>query len=303
MDNIVKFLLDYYAWILAVLGIAIVTIIGFLVDSKQKSKKKEKENTVATEEVKTVEPLPEVSNENAVPVVDAKMQQVPTEIDNVIGGDGLYVENPNQSVASVQHAVGVGSQNVNVQPVNPNTNDVPTLNDQKPHFEPREVNIPTPVQQPTNNYNGVVGPRPVNAVPINEMVQPVQPMQTAGQVNNMQMGSVQGANVGPRPVTSGMVNQMPNSVNYQNPVNVSPAPSSVSPVQNVPNQVSNNMMMGGQNTMVNPVVPPVTNPVNMQAPPVNNTNVTPSAPSQVASPNVGINFVTGENQNEDMWKL
>ena len=39
MNNFVQFLLDYYVWILVVLGVMIITIIGFLVDSKQKRKK------------------------------------------------------------------------------------------------------------------------------------------------------------------------------------------------------------------------------------------------------------------------
>ena len=72
MDNFVNFLLDYYPYILGVLGIIIVTIIGYLADSKKKREKKlnNTDNTVK-EEVKTTE--------NATPIMEAVNEVPKTE--------------------------------------------------------------------------------------------------------------------------------------------------------------------------------------------------------------------------------
>lgn len=292
MNGFINFLLNYYGWILAVLGISIVTIIGFLVDSKQKRKKKETLENKNSDEVKTVEPMPEVDNKNAVPVVDAKTQSIPTTIDNVIGGDGTYVNEQSQpvqrfeqvqSMQPVQPNQVLNNANNGIKTPVTNNQDIPTLNDQKPHFEPREVSIPSPASTSmTNNYNGVVAPKPVNAVPINQVG-----MQSQGQTMNSQVNtSVVNA--------SQIANQTPVSV--QPVQNMQVAQPQVKSIQNIPNQ----MPAPGVSQPVSPI--PNVAPASPSAAVVNPQPV--SEPQVSSTPNVGINFVTGDvPQNEDMWKL
>ena len=49
MEAVVDFLLEYYVWVLVVLVILLITVIGFLVDTKRKKKIREK-NDVTQEE-------------------------------------------------------------------------------------------------------------------------------------------------------------------------------------------------------------------------------------------------------------
>ena len=42
MQVVVDFLLEYYVWILVVLVILLITVIGFLADTKKKKKMREK---------------------------------------------------------------------------------------------------------------------------------------------------------------------------------------------------------------------------------------------------------------------
>ena len=312
MDKIVEFLLDYYIWILAVLGIAIVTVIGFLVDSKQKRKKNAKEKKVENpvEEVKTVEPLPDVNVQNAVPIVEAKNQPVPTVVDNVIGGDGTYVNSVNNN-QQIQQAQSVSASNIG----NSSLNNIQTLNEQKPHFEPQNITIPASNGNGiVNNMNNqVVTPKPVNAVSINQPVQNQQP-QTINAVPFNQ--TIQ------RPVNYN--NQLPpqqvnlqSSVvvpNYQNTNMqvVQPQMPKPQPMANVNNQqVSNINQMSMQSK---PIASQVSHPqvqpavVNNFKEPIGNMQQSNVTNQQVTSPpNIGISFVTGENgntnNNGDNWHL
>lgn len=302
MDAFVKFLLDYYIWILAVIGILIVTVIGFLVDSKQKRKKKEQMSlNNSTEEVKTVENLSNVNLQEQVPVERPVNVQDTTSVDNVLGGNGTYVNEPvKQEQISVTNSV---------------SNDGLSLSAQTPQFAPRDVNIP--VSQPQNNVvstnvGQVVPPKPVNAVPINQMVQPTP-------VNVTSINPV----VQPMPVNVTPVNQNGNMTQqpiYNQTQQSVISPSSVEQPVMIPqanvysNMVQNPVSLGEQSNNV--VVP------NVQQGPLNTQTVDPSVvqptmplnstesqvPSQLQSvnqvPNVGINFVTGEDSvNDDTWKL
>ena len=46
MDVVVDFILEYYVWVLVVLVILLITVIGFLVDTKRKKKLREKSDDV-----------------------------------------------------------------------------------------------------------------------------------------------------------------------------------------------------------------------------------------------------------------
>lgn len=308
MNNFVQFLLDYYVWILVVLGVMIITIIGFLVDSKQKRKKKEKEESNIPSEVKTVEPLPETTTQEVAPVMEAKNEPVPAVVDNVIGGNGVYtnpqtvnsavVQQPAQPIANSNVST---VQNASTQNVNPNL----TLGEQKPHFEPREVPMPTQNNMSVNPQ--VVSPQPVKAVSIN---QPIANNTMPQQVNPQMVKPVQPAYVNTQNV---------NQVNSQ-PVQQMP--------QNSQNVAQNKVNYANQQPVANPSIPrPVpgvvpTQPVGtipkaqvtqIPATPVQNVqSVSPAQPvikpqPTVTTPNIGISFVTGEanenNQNDDTWKL
>ena len=68
MEAVVDFLLEYYVWVLVVLVILLITIIGFLVDSKQKRKKKELQQTSSLEEVKTATEAELIVSEDLKPM-------------------------------------------------------------------------------------------------------------------------------------------------------------------------------------------------------------------------------------------
>lgn len=300
---IVNFLLDYYGWILGVLGIAIVTVIGFLVDSKQKRKKKEnlKNNDNNVSEVKTVEPLPEEKKEEVVPVQNAKNQEIPTIVDNVIGGDGVYVNSINNNQ---------NSQQIN-ETISKMASNMPTLNEQKPHFEPKDVNITMPQANQgivNNNGSAVINPQPVNAVHINQQppVQPVVqqtsytssiPMQPQMNIQNSAMQSVNNPtgfpiNQGHNLTNQQMINQSPNVQPIQPTVQMPNSIPAVNQGSNQQVQQMTNMNSNLNNQMMQPNSSHVENNSGQ-----NNIN------NQV--PSMGINFVTGEQQknNGDNWNL
>lgn len=275
MDNFVNFLLDYYVWILGVLLIIIITVIGFLVDSKQKRKKKEKEVGVKEEkleEVQTVQSLPVDTNNST------------TEI-----------KNDNSSLNNMAYANNdfVNNNSVPVQ------REV-SLSEQKPHFETKNVDIPVgqvsvqpnvtgnnslqqslnqvPSEQVSNyqniqnsNYNNFT-PRPVNAVPINNPVNL--------QATNMNSQNLNSQYSGQNVNGQMMDQQRSNSYNVQNNTN-----NVVNPVNQVP---------------VQPIPNPMQQPVDVIPNPQQGQG---NQASQI--PNVGLNFVTGANNNvtNDNWKL
>lgn len=302
----IEFLLDYYVWILVVLGIIIITIIGFLVDSKQKRKKKET-HSIASAEVKTVEPLPNINDQEVVPIVDAKTQAVLPNGDNLSG-----TTNIDESSTVVQP----------LQESNSNVNQNISLSEQKPHFESREVSIPVQSQVSSNNNENLTFPQPINPVSINQvneqpvmssqmqssvysngqMSQPIQNLQqvssaiTNGQMfNNMQR--VQ------QPVQTNLNSQQmvnPNVTSYNNMINNGQSNF----YQNVPNQMSNYQSQQSASQ--------ISNMQNSQIPamPVQNSQTEiaqATAQPAVTTPSIGISFVTGEssnsNTNDDTWKL
>lgn len=273
MDNFVNFLLDYYVLILVVLGIIIITIIGFLVDSKQKRRKKDEIKSV--NEVRTVEPLPDVNESAEAPIMQAKNQQVPV---NVVNGDVANGLN-NVCVQSQSVSPSIDSTTTtNVLTKEVNGNQSISLSEQKPHFEPKNVAIPNSVQTSTGYNNVFAVPQPVNAVPINQNIQTLQNKQqefySSSQLNNSISNSINSvpqsfvSNNG-QPITQNSISNVDINGAFQN-----------SGEQNVLNgaYVSNGTV---QNMPVNPTVN--------------------QAQSFSGSSNGGINFVTGST--DDNWKL
>lgn len=328
MNNFVNFLLEYYVWILVVLGIIIVTIIGFLVDSKQKRKKKEKVLQGASE-VKTVEPLNELNTPNSVPVVDAKTQVAPVSNNDL--GQTTVNSNVAQTLSNTQPVV---PNNVN-EPVN-NSEKIQTLSEQKPHFEPREANIPNPTNLQPNSISNVVAPKPVSAVSINQ--QPVMPTNQVSVQPNNQISTNPVVN---QPVSSPMYGQVsnvaPTNVSSVQPLNNQPSIQPVTANNGVVNDqgvssynsvnptiqnTGNYNNIGVSNQSVNPnilnqtitAIPTPAPTKTVSVSPIPAPNPTPVVPvqentnqPQVTTPSIGISFVTGDTQNsnpnEDMWKL
>lgn len=310
----IEFLLDYYIWILAVLGIIIVTIIGFLVDSKQKRKKKEMGRVTPQNEVQTVEPLPEANAQETAPIVDAKTEQVPTVVDNVI--EGKVNNMTSQLQQSIQqNPIEQPVQQTQTAPVNfqteTNINQGTALSEQKPHFEPREVVMPAQSQMPINNDNTMAVPKPINTVSINQPISQ-QPQQ---QYNSFVQPQVP-------PVDQNVNGQMINAVPVNNMQPMMQQPQAFSTRQMVaPNPtgynttINNNQAVNNQN-MPRPMpgmeltqpVSQITNvPVNQPAAmPIQNSQSIVQQPTATApNPNFGISFVTGEPNaiNDDTWKL
>lgn len=271
MDAFVKFLLDYYIWILAVLGIVIVTIIGFLVDSKQKRKKKELESENVSETDKTIENSQTSNKVNNTPMVDAVNQTFPSSVDS-----GMTMEQSNNYNLNDNNQIGQqnSSQLLN-QNIVPNSDVNVALSEQKPHFESREVNIPVSQQSTNPNlYNQVVAPQPVNAVSINQPVQQPVYNQVA-------------------PTNGVYQNTIPTGVSNNQQI----MPNRVETVQNVQpvyqNATNNQMQPVYNNNMTNAI--PNVQPVNVG---IQNPAIQPV--------NSGINSAPGvqnTTNSEDMWKL
>lgn len=328
----IEFLLDYYIWILVVLGIIIITIIGFLVDSKQKRKKKEgKVNP--TNEVKTVEPLPNVSVQEATPVVDAKNQPVPTTTDNVIGENVVpnnnIVTSQTQQYPNVTQSIQTNPTNIVSQPENSVSQGI-ALSEQKPHFEPREINIPSQPQMANDNV--VAEPRPINPVYINQPIAQQSMQQSYQQGFAQQTSSVQNPQQGQNlqqassVVPNGQnVNTMTGYTNVQAmPQQMQPIQNNQMPTQNVVdyNNINNsvqkpinyqnipNQMPATQTQQPVGIIPNAPASQNVATPVQNMQQAVTSEPTQptmTTAPNIGISFVTGEttdnNANDDAWKL
>lgn len=268
MDVFVNFLLDYYIWILSVLSIIIVTIIGFLVDSKQKRKKKELELEKTNNVENTVGNLNTDNSLDNVPVVDAVSQTFSTVVDNVIGVDSLSAQE--SSLPSVEAV---------------------SSNMQTTQFEPGQVNIPVS-PQPVNfsSYNQVVSPQPVNAVSI------TQPVQQSVYTQNSSVGLVN-QNMVPSSVSNnqqfvqnGAINAVPNvQPVYQNVANNQ---TQVSNGSNAVNYVSANNLsnsIGNVQSVTSTIQEPAIQPQNLSN-----------------SVNNNMNFVLDVQQSsssDDMWKL
>lgn len=296
MNNVVNFLLDYYKWILVVLGVVIVTIIGFLVDSKQKRKKSVGVVNDSLSEVKTVEPLPE----------EKKVTQVDNNVSNPISNANNISENIAENVQNGSLKIEEKVNEVDVQNL--------SLSEQKPHFESREVNIPSRV----NNESIVSAPKPVNAVSINQGT-PKPVMRPSSKMNNTQY-RYQTPNYGPVPSINQNGQFVSNGTNFRQPVNhvnvqnayqngminntISNNSSNIK--QPVSYQNYSNQPQGYQNSQyINSVSNGMSNQ-QFSTPTKNVLSNNNNGQPVVTDQNVGINFVTGVqngNNDNDTWQL
>lgn len=330
MDKLLNFLLDYYLWILGVLVIIIITIIGFLVDSKQKRKKKESSiNATDVGEVKTVTE------------VDTPKEDVVLDTNNVV----------QESINNVSDNVNTNSEGVNkVIENSTSSKNLDLLSNQTPHFEPREVNIPNVNKNMgvNNGLNAVTNANTSNATivqahqsinPIssnnvnangmyyNNASMPVQEVKNYNEPEVINSTSNYGQNV-----YQG-VNMVPNNnMIYTNNATlreVVPQPVQAVPINNAyngqmgfQNNRVNNQMYTNYNSNANYTTPiPNNTNVNYTTPigevpnnnyakvipnTVNNNNVSNNMNNNVNNSQVSaypnMSFVTGD-KNDDTWKL
>lgn len=334
MDKLLNFLLDYYLWILGVLVIIIITIIGFLVDSKQKRKKKE--SSIKATDVGEVKTVTEVETPKNDVVLDTN---------NVV----------QESINNVSDNVNTNSDGVNKLIENSTSSkNLDLLSNQTPHFEPREVNIPNVNKnmEVNNGLNAVTNANTSNAtiVQAQQSINPISSnnVNTNGMYyNNASMPVQEVKNYNEPEVINSTsnygqnvyqgVNMVPNNnMVYTNNVmpNVTPREVVPQPVQAVPINNVYNGQMGFQNNRVNnQMYTNYNSNANYTTPIPNNTNVNYTTPigevpnnnyakvipntvnnnnvsnnmnnnvnnSQVSAyPNMS--FVTGD-KNDDTWKL
>lgn len=247
MDKLLNFLLDYYLWILGVLVIIIITIIGFLVDSKQKRKKKE--SSIKATDVGEVKTVTEVETPKNDVVLDTN---------NVV----------QESINNVSDNVNTNSESVNKVVENSTSKNLDLLSNQTPHFEPREVNIPNVNKNMEVNtgLNTVANTNTSNATIVQAQQAHVQPTMQAQQSINPVSNNVN---------TSGMYYNnasMPvqEVKNYSEPEVINPTSNYGQNVYQGVNMVPNNNMVYTNNVMPN-VTPREVVPQPVQAVPINNT--------------------------------
>ena len=318
MQAILDFLLEYYMWVLGLLGALLVTLIGFLADARKRKKMREKKK------MKEKEVKENSVNENDNVNFNSLSQGInmdynfgqeslndPFANNNVMPASDVNMpSSSNDSTGYMQPDAGLsmnGDLNASGPSVNNVSNDsffVPASN-QTPSFEP--LNIPTQAPNNMDNMMQNVEP-PVNMSlnqGMNNNVPPMMPnnMNYPG-VNNMMPNNNMMANqfqAPPIQVTSipEMVQQssvnMPPFNSMQNDNMMANQVSNFGPSVNMDNgnvsPVSNNMgftnMMGNNNAMPGPM-PAAPNP--------GPASIIPS-PTGSAVPNPIPNFGPSVNTN------
>ncbi len=333
MDKLLNFLLDYYLWILGVLVIIIITIIGFLVDSKQKRKKKE--SSIKATDVGEVKTVTEVETPKNDVVLDTN---------NVV----------QESINNVSDNVNTNSESVNKVVENSTSKNLDLLSNQTPHFEPREVNIPnvnknmevntglnTVANANTSNATIVQAQQSINPISSNNVnangmyynnaSMPVQEVKNYNEpevinsTSNYGQNVYQGVNMVPNNNMVYTNNVMPNATLRE----VVPQPVQAVPINNTyngqmgfQNNRVNNQMYTNYNSNANYTTPiPNNTNVNYTTPigevpnnnyakvipnTVNNNNVSNNMNNNVNNSQVSaypnMSFVTGD-KNDDTWKL
>lgn len=287
MDKIVNFLLEYYLWILAVLAISIITTIGIIADSRKKRNKKN------MDEVKTTEALPSaesnVNSSSDSSLVEQNLSQLDSVNNNIVGAqDNLQGTDVNE-IKPDMGSVSGNIENKNVQNISglTSTQDMNVKQNMMPNSMSFQPNVNNMVTQPSGNSNVIPGPRPINAVPINQPIQPIN--------NTMQNQIPQQPSVKPLNYVQDNKGSNPLSSQYGNN---SSSVNSVNPQQQYNNFVSNvNNAQPIPSQQPSAVVQPM-----MTSQPSNQVVSQP----ELSQPTMGLNFVTNENNapNEnDTWNL
>lgn len=275
--SFIDFLIQNYIYIIVVLIILIITVIGFIADKSSKAKKRRKA-------------------ENNQEVANTSVGVNPGVIDNNILNSNMNPQNPNleplgtlnvtnqplnqtgemvNGFNSVNEGVNINlERNVNPRPVN-NMGYQP-IEDQRPTFEPRPINVTTNL----NTGSEMVIPEAVMPTPtpvnkINE-IPVVNPNVIGSNISQEPVVNVNMANqpINPNPVNQPMPGVMPNTI-------VSPIPNPINPNPmgtNNPNPVVMGNDQGGVNIGINPIPTPTSE----------------AGPNQNPGLNPGVmNFVTG----------
>ncbi len=338
MNAVIDFLIEYYTWFLVVIAILLITVVGFLVDTKRK--KKLRKNAMANESTSESTDINMMGNLNDINSINNGMDMNNINGINAPIGDttnNMFNQNMNNNLNNQNNILG------NVPPVMNemnsgvnNSNFFNTTPEQQQVFTPKPVEA-TPIMntnvnnQMNNGINNVVTPTPVveptaavqNPIPeVNVQVPNEQniPNQNMGQPMYNQ-GNIPNMNINNGPV----LNEVPNSLN------TIPSTPIMTQEHDIPINTANNIP--SVNTPINqtPVMEePVTSPVspvigNQVNPSVNNIpaqpfnqNVTPNTNTMNVNnnipniPNFGPNINNGipnqvNNQNipfqNDNWKL
>lgn len=206
MQAVIDFLLDYYLWVLGVLVVLLITVVGFLADTKRKKKMREKAmneevnnnmNSGANDfNVMNQEMTMDFNNQNNG--FDPNMNQNMNSnlfVPNMNGGLNNNMMSQGNNIGMDNNMTGVNPAMENNNMVNnevsnfnvktPINNEVffASTSEQKPVIEPQNVVMPTPVVEPTpvevTPIMGVNTPTPVaepmpalQPTPVAESVQP-----------------------------------------------------------------------------------------------------------------------------------
>ncbi len=333
--SFIEFLMDYYIYIIIVLVLMIITIIGFLADKRDKKRKKNKkgENNMNNN---MGGDMTQGTNVAPTPIQPQNLEA------NMNNGLNANV-NPNMGMNST-----INNPNIMEQPLIredvPSSNPMPNgnvsndtnglgykpLDEQKPKFAPRPVEIPKDnamgnVNSGLNNasmVNPIPTPEPMVAQPVNPTPtpvatpepavtpQPVSPQPTYNQQPTNPLGM--GQSVQPQVAPTGnqtLEGPVVNSWDMHTNMTANPAPTAaptpepaVTPQPAVAPQTVNPMP---NTSNVNAgVVQPAVNPTPVQP------SVNPAAQPQPQAQDSGMNFVYGQdaannqmNNNQDLWKL
>lgn len=253
MQSVIDFLLEYYVWVLAVLIILLITVIGYLADTKKKKKMREK---VMEEEVSTTNNVNGgISDLNGV---NQNMNNgFGMEHNNNFNNNMNFGLDNNMANQNYNNMNSFDAQNVSDTSFNQVSNQMFTppsdsvmnnisndsffvpASEQAPKFEPREVVVPTPIPvTPIDNVSiptPVVEPTPVNVAhePSVQSGPVIMPNSVySGSVSNNMNGVVNGMNN--RSVTPGVPNIIPNA-----PVEVQPVTPNVPPTNINPEPIPN----------------------------------------------------------------
>ena len=313
--NFIDFLLKYYVWILVIIGIAIVTIIGFLADNRQKKKKLEKMDVKNEKEEKNTnqnkEKIDATSNNINNLNNNVMAQDTSNLVTNNLGLNSLNQINPLNSnsmptnnSAMINNVNSMPNQDVksdiltSVANTNPLANDLNktdnslanaisstddlymSTSDQKPHFEPREVSVPNSVLD--NQVKEELNSNPINNNLIDNPLSNISNIKVENLNNNLNQKKETNSQVnGPIPV---VLMAQPVTPEMLSNLSNNSVPS-VEPVTNYETPTVNNI----QSTPVVEPVPVVPEPIIETQPIVNTQPVIEAQPIVNNDTNTPIN--------------
>lgn len=303
MQAVLDFLMEYFYWILGVLVILLITVIGFLADTKRKKKLRDRnsgENTNNSSQDFNVN-MGGMNMNNDLNNVNMGMDNNMMNGMNTMPNMGMndlnnITPDMNMGVNNLNTVPNTNLNMMNNEPINmPNqmekntmssVNEIPTTpvesapsndsfftpaSEQTPTFAPRDVTIPTPVE-----------PAPI----VNNNVNPVNSWDMQGTAN------VSPVEVTPTVATTEVQASDPN-------IGPSMGQEQVSPLNNI--NVNPTSSFGTASAPVAPIVPetpvmPVETTVNMNVMPETTPHVEPVVNPEMNSqvPNVGLNINQGQ---------